>query len=470
MVAEDDGTVDKDNIKVEKKVGGSIHDSEIIEGVLIDKERVHPAMPKKVADAKILLLNAPVEFKKTEVDAEINITSPDQLQAFLDEEERMIRSIVEKIVASGANVLFCQKGIDDIAQHYLAKAGVFALRRVKKSDMEKLARATGASLVSSIDAITAEELGFAGSVEEKKLAGEEMTYVTGCKNPKAVTILVRGGTEHVVDELNRALEDAIRVVSVVIEDGKFVAGGGSPEIELSLRLKDYAASVGGRAQLAIEAFATALEIIPRTLAENAGLDPIDMLVEPPCRAREGRQDRRPRRLRGPPRRHAGGRRDRAPARQDPGHLLRSRGRRHDPQDRRRHRRVQVGSPPGRRDGRHGRYARRHGRYGRHGRHGLLKSGPAYPSSPFVFQQSLFRKNSGPGALLLAPTGRLKRTPQKNAPSAASHRRTPAETRSAAGPRRSRAASPSHGDANTSTTSAMTATPTPPRYAARTFGS
>ncbi len=279
MVAEDDGAVDKDNIKVEKKVGGSIHDSEIIEGVLIDKERVHPAMPKKVMDAKILLLNAPVEFKKTEVDAEINITSPDQLQAFLDEEERMIRSIVEKIVASGATVLFCQKGIDDIAQHYLAKAGVFALRRVKKSDLEKLARATGASLVSSIDAITAEELGFAGSVEEKKLAGEEMTYVTGCKNPKAVTILVRGGTEHVVDELNRALEDAIRVVSVVIEDGKFVAGGGSPEIELSLRLKDYAASVGGRAQLAIEAFAMALEIIPRTLAENAGLDPIDMLVE-----------------------------------------------------------------------------------------------------------------------------------------------------------------------------------------------
>ena len=279
MVAEDDGAVDKDNIKVEKKVGGSIHDSEIIEGMLIDKERVHPAMPKKVTDAKILLLNAPVEFKKTEVDAEINITSPDQLQAFLDEEERMIRSIVEKIVESGATVLFCQKGIDDIAQHYLAKAGVFALRRVKKSDMEKLARATGASLVSSIDAITPEELGCAGLVEERKLAGEEMTYVTGCQNPKAVTILVRGGTEHVVDELNRALEDAIRVVSVVVEDGKFVAGGGSPETELSLRLKDYAATVGGRAQLAIEAFASALEIIPRTLAENAGLDPIDMLVE-----------------------------------------------------------------------------------------------------------------------------------------------------------------------------------------------
>mgnify|MGYP000942027739 CR=1 FL=1 len=217
MVAEEDGTVDKDNIKVEKKVGGSINDSEIIEGMLIDKERVHPAMPKKVENAKILLLNAAVEFKKTEVDAEINITSPDQLQAFLDEEERMIRSIVDRIVSSGANVLFCQKGIDDIAQHYLAKAGIFAVRRVKKSDMEKLARATGASLVSSIDAISADELGQAGLVEEKKLAGEEMTYVTGCQNPKAVTVLVRGGTEHVVDELDRALEDAIRVVSVVDE-------------------------------------------------------------------------------------------------------------------------------------------------------------------------------------------------------------------------------------------------------------
>jgi len=279
MVADEDGTVDKDYIKVEKKVGGSIDDCEIIEGVVIDKERVHPGMPKKVTNAKILLLNAPVEFKKTEVDAEINITSPDQLQAFLDEEERMIKGIVDKIVASGANVLFCQKGIDDIAQHYLAKAGILAIRRVKKSDMEKLVRATGGSMVSSIDAIAKEELGHAGTVEERKVSGEEMIFVEGCKNPKAVTIMVRGGTEHVVDELERAIEDALRVVSVVYEDKKLVAGGGAPEIELSLRLREYAASVGGRAQLAIEAFANALEIIPRTLAENAGLDPIDMLVE-----------------------------------------------------------------------------------------------------------------------------------------------------------------------------------------------
>ncbi|MFA4862034.1 thermosome subunit alpha [Methanoregula sp.] len=279
MVTDDDGKVDIENIKVEKKTGGSIEDSEIVEGVLIDKERVHPSMPKKVTGAKILLLNAAVEFKKTEVDAEINITSPDQLQAFLDEEERMVKGIVDKIVKSGANVLFCQKGIDDIAQHYLAKAGIFATRRVKKSDMEKLARATGASLVSSIDAISKEELGKAGLVEERKVGGEEMTFVEQCKNPKAVSIIVKGGTEHVVDELERAIHDALRVVGVVVEDKKVVAGGGAIETELSLRLREYAATVGGRAQLAIEAFASALEVIPRTLAENAGLDPIDMLVE-----------------------------------------------------------------------------------------------------------------------------------------------------------------------------------------------
>jgi len=279
MVAEEDNTVDTDFIKIEKKVGGTIDDSEIIEGVVIDKERVHPGMPKAIENAKILLLNAPVEYKKTEVDAEISITSPDQLQMFLDEEEKMIKAIVDKVIASGANVLVCQKGIDDIAQHYLAKAGVLAIRRVKKSDMTKLSRATGASVVSSIDAIEASELGNAGSVEEKKVSGEEMIFVTKCVNPKAVTLIVRGGTEHVVDELDRALEDALRVVSVAVEDKKFVAGGGAPEVELSLRLREYAATVGGRAQLAIEAFAAALEIIPRTLAENAGLDPIDMLVE-----------------------------------------------------------------------------------------------------------------------------------------------------------------------------------------------
>ncbi|EHQ35331.1 thermosome subunit alpha [Methanoplanus limicola] len=279
MIADEDGTVDTDFVKVEKKVGGTIEDSEIIEGVVIDKERVHPAMPKKVEAAKILLLNAAVEYKKTEVDAEISITSPDQLQMFLDEEEKMIKGLVNKIIESGANVLVCQKGIDDIAQHYLAKAGILAVRRVKKSDLTKLARATGASVISSIDAIDTGELGKAGMVEEKKVGGEDMIFVTDCENPKSCTLIVRGGTEHVVDELDRALEDALRVVSVAVEDGKFVAGGGAPEVELSLRLREYAASQEGRSQLAIEAFATALEIIPRTLAENAGLDPIDMLVE-----------------------------------------------------------------------------------------------------------------------------------------------------------------------------------------------
>ncbi|MDU9375732.1 60 kDa chaperonin [Methanocorpusculaceae archaeon Sp1] len=279
LVADADGTVDTENVKVEKRVGGAIEDSEIVEGMIIDKERVHPGMPKTVKNAKILLLNAAVEYKKTEVDAEISITSPDQLQMFLDEEERMIKGIVEKIKASGANVLFCQKGIDDIAQHYLAKAGIFATRRVKKSDMEKLARATGGALISSIDAISGDELGIAGLVEERKVGGEEMIFVEKCKNPKAVSIIIKGGTEHVVDELGRALEDALRVVGVVVEDKKVVAGGGAPEVELSLRLREYAATQGGRIQLAIEAFASALEIIPRTLAENAGLDPIDKLVE-----------------------------------------------------------------------------------------------------------------------------------------------------------------------------------------------
>ncbi len=247
-------------------------------GVVIDKERVHPGMPKKVSNAKIMLLNVSVEFTKTEVSAEFTITRPDQLQAFLNEEERMMKVIVDKIIKTGANVVISQKAIDDIAQHYLAKAGILAVRRVKKSDMDKIARATGAVVVSSIDAISAKELGYAGLVEERKVSGEDMIFVEECKNPKAVSIIIHGGTEHVVDELDRAIEDAIRVVSVVLEDKKYVAGGGAPEVELSLRLREYAATVGGRAQLAIEAFAAALEIIPRTLAENAGLDPIDMLV------------------------------------------------------------------------------------------------------------------------------------------------------------------------------------------------
>ena len=271
--------VDIDNIKIEKKVGGSIEDSELIEGMVIDKERVHPNMPKVVKDAKIAMISEPVEFKKTEVDAEINITSPDQLQLFLDQEEKMLKNMVDKIINSGANVVVCQKGIDDMAQHYMSKAGILAVRRVKKSDMEKLSRASSGAVVTNIDEISESDLGHADLAEEKKTGGDSMLFITGCKNPKAVSIVIRGGTEHVVDSLERALEDALRVVGVVIEDEKLVAGGGSPEVELSLRLSEYAATLKGREQLAVTQFANALEVIPRTLAENAGLDPIDMMVE-----------------------------------------------------------------------------------------------------------------------------------------------------------------------------------------------
>ena len=278
FVTDPDGTVDIAHINVEKKVGGSVDDTNLIEGMVIDKERAHPSMPKSVKNAKILLLNAALEFKKTEVNAKINISTPGQAQAFLDEEEHMVHTMVNKVVKSGATVLFCQKGIDDVAQHYLAKAGILAMRRLKKSDIENLARATGANIVNSIDAITPKDLGTAGLVEERKVSGDEMIYVSKCKDPKAVSIIVRGGTEHVVDELERAIHDALMVVRVVVEGKKIVAGGGAPETELSLQLRKYASQEGGRVQLAIEAFAAALEVIPRSLAENAGLDPIDMLV------------------------------------------------------------------------------------------------------------------------------------------------------------------------------------------------
>ena len=278
FVTDPDGTVDIAHINVEKKVGGAVDDSELIEGMVINKERGNPNMPTSVRNAKILLLNAALEFRKTEVNAKINISTPDQAQVFLDGEEQMVHDMVDKIIRSGANVLFCQKGIDDVALHYLAKAGILAVRRVKKSDSENLARATGANLATSVDAISAKDLGSAGMVEEKKVSGDEMIYVSKCKNPKAVSIIVRGGTVHVVDELERAIHDALMVVSVVVQGKKIVAGGGAPETELSLQLRRYASQEGGRVQLAIEAFALALEVIPRTLAENAGLDAIDILV------------------------------------------------------------------------------------------------------------------------------------------------------------------------------------------------
>ncbi len=271
--------VDIDNIKVEKKYGGSVEDTELIEGVIIDKERVHPRMPENVKKAKVALLDTALEIKKTEIDAKINITDPNQLQKFLDQEEDMLRDMVKKIKETGANVVFCQKGIDDMAQHFLAKEGIYAVRRVKKSDMEKLARATGGNIVANIHDISGKDLGSADNVYQKKIGDEDMTFVTGCKGAKAVSVLVRGGTEHVVDEVERSLHDALRVVGVSLEDGKAIAGGGAPEIQVALQLRDYAPSVGGREQLAIEAFAQAMEVIPRTLAENAGLDAIDMLIK-----------------------------------------------------------------------------------------------------------------------------------------------------------------------------------------------
>lgn len=271
--------IDKDDIKIEKKQGGSIDDTELVKGVVIDKEVVHPAMPKRIENAKILLVDTALEIKSTETDAKINITSPEQMQAFLDQETKMLKEIADKIIKSGCNVVFCQKGIDDLVQHYLAKAGILAARRVKESDMEKLAKATGARIVTNLDEISKEDLGEAGIVEEKKLAGEEMIFVRDCKNPKSVTILLRGGTEHVVDEAKRAMEDAVLGIISALELGKIVIGGGAIEMELAKQLREYATQVGGREQLAIDKFAEALEIIPRTLAESAGMDPIDALVE-----------------------------------------------------------------------------------------------------------------------------------------------------------------------------------------------
>ncbi len=271
--------VDDDDIQLVKKQGGGIGDTMLLNGIIIDKEPVHSAMPRTVKNAKIAVIDAALEIKKTELDSKIEITDPSQLRGFLDEEEGMLKSMVESIKKAGANTVFCQKGIDDIVQHFLAKEGIFAVRRVKKSDMEKLAKATGANIVTRLNDLSANDLGHAATVEARKIQDDELTFVTGCKNPKSVSVLLRGGSEHVVDELERSLIDAISVVALAVEDGKMVAGGGATAIELSQKLSDYATSVGGREQMAIEAFANALEVIPTALAENAGMDTIDILIE-----------------------------------------------------------------------------------------------------------------------------------------------------------------------------------------------
>ncbi|NVM52572.1 MAG: thermosome subunit [Candidatus Helarchaeota archaeon] len=270
---------DLDNISIQKKQGESVEDTTLITGLIIDKEMVHSGMPKTIKDAKIALLETPLEIEKTEFDAKISITQVDQMQAFLAQEETMLRDMVKKIQDSGANMVLCQKGIDDMVQHFLAKAGISAIRRIKKSDMEKLSKATGAKIITNIKKMTDSDLGNAGLVEERRIGNDNMVYVEECSDPKAISILIRGGTQMIVDEGDRALHDALCVVRNLVNEPKAVIGGGAPEIEVAKGLRSYADSLSGREQLAVQAFAKAMEVIPRTLAENAGLDPIDILVD-----------------------------------------------------------------------------------------------------------------------------------------------------------------------------------------------
>jgi len=271
--------LERSDITIEKKIGGSVEQSEIIEGLVIDKEKVHSGMPKKVMHPKIALIDSALEIKSTEIEAKIQITDPDQLQAFIEQEERMLKSMVDKLLSLGVNVLFCQKGIDDLAQHYLAKHGIYACRRVKKSDMAKISKATKGNLVTQLSELTDADLGFAEVVDERTVGDEALTYISGSSLNKSVTILVKGGTEHIVAEVKRAMEDAIGDLVSAVKFGKVVAGAGAPEIEVARNLRLFANSLSGREQLAVLAFADSMEIIPVTLAENAGLDPIDVLTD-----------------------------------------------------------------------------------------------------------------------------------------------------------------------------------------------
>ncbi len=278
---------DVDDIKVEKKPGESVGDTKLINGIVLDKEVVHSGMPKRVENPKIALLNTALEIEKTEFDAKINIESPEQMDAFLKQEETMLREMVDKITATGAKVLLCQKGIDDMIQHFLSRKGILVVRRIKKSDMEKLSKATGGKIITNLDDIDPADIGYASLVEERKIGDDKMTFVEGCKNPRAVTILIRGGTERIVDEAERSLHDALCVVRDIVEEPKVLAGGGAPELEVSRALKKYAGMLPGREQLAVECFAEALETVPVTLTENAGLDPIDVLSELRARHEKG---------------------------------------------------------------------------------------------------------------------------------------------------------------------------------------
>ncbi len=280
--------VDLDDVKIQKKPGESIRDTKLINGIVVDKEVVHPGMPKRVENAKIALLDTALEIEKTEFDAKINIESPEQMEAFLKQEENMLREMVEKVFKAGANIVVCQKGIDDMAQHFMAKKGILAVRRVKKSDMEGLTKASGGKIVTSLDSLTKGDLGYAAVVEERKIGDDKMTFIEGCKHPHSVTLLIRGGTERIVDEAERSIHDALCVIRDVVEEPKIVAGGGAPELEIGRILKNYAETLPGREQLAVICFAEALEAVPTTLAENAGLDPIDIISE--LRARHEKQE------------------------------------------------------------------------------------------------------------------------------------------------------------------------------------
>lgn len=279
--------VDIDDIKVEKKPGEAITDTRLINGIVLDKEIVHSGMPKRVEKAKIALLNNPLEIEKTEFDAKISIESPEQMDTFIKQEEKMLKEMVDKITAKGANVIICQKGIDDLVQHFLARKKILTVRRVKKSDMEKLSKSTGGKIVTNLDDLTKADLGYAELVEERKIGDDKMTFIEGCKNPRAVTILIRGGTERIVDEAERSLHDALCVSRDVVEEPKIVAGGGAPELEVAKALREFAETLPGREQLAVMVFAEAFEAVPTTLAENAGLDLIDIISELRARHEKG---------------------------------------------------------------------------------------------------------------------------------------------------------------------------------------
>ncbi len=270
---------DIDNIQIIKKEGESLEDTELVRGIILDKEVVHAGMPKQVKNAKIALVDTALEVKKTEFDATVKIQDPSQMKAFLDQETNMLKEMVEKIAKKGANVVICQKGIDDMAQHFLAKKGILAIRRAKESDMEKLSRATGGRLTTNLDDLNSKDLGYAEVVAERKIGDDKMVFVEGCKNPRSVSILIHAGLERMVDEAERALHDALSVVADIYEKNKVVAGGGAAEAAIARKLRDYATKIGGREQLAVEAFAESMEIIPSKLAENAGLEKIDVLVE-----------------------------------------------------------------------------------------------------------------------------------------------------------------------------------------------